>query len=231
MGKRNTPRTQNASGARKNRKARGVGKRAGLSRDAILDSALLVVQGQGLDKLTVRRLAQEAGVSPMAVYHYFDDKEEIILGVIDRVVADAAVTEHGVDPADWQDWLLATFHGIYRTLVLQPGVIPMLANSLLYGPAALGVLDEVMKILRSAGFDAQTTARGFHALVSYTVGAAQLQAGAAGKGAALFDASRESTEAFEHLVENSGDLLALAASDPFAHGFRLFLAGLVVADA
>lgn len=168
----------------------------------------------------------------MAVYYYFEDKEEILLGVIDRVVAHATVTEHGTDPADWQAWLLATFHGIYRTLVAQPGVIPLLANSLFYGPAALGVLDQVLRVLRTAGFDGNMASHGVHALVSYTVGAAQLQAGAGGKGEALFDASFESvdTSTVPHLIENSEELLGLTRSDPFPKGFRLLLAGLEQGD-
>jgi AcrR family transcriptional regulator len=184
--------------------ARGRTRRGALSRDGILEAALAVAQREGVDALSIRKLAGELGVTPMAVYHHVPNKQEILVGVIDRVVGEAAVTVHGVSRAQWRDWLRATFGAMYRALCAQPGVIPLLGRSLRVGPSAGAVLDEVLDVLQAAGLDRPAAARGFQALMSYTLGSAGL---------------RDVTE----LVE---DLAAPTASEAFAEGFEIVLAGL-----
>jgi len=150
-------------------------RRSPLSRGAIQEAALAVARREGVEALSIRKLAAELGVTPMAVYHHVHNKQEILVGVIDRVVGEAAVTAHAVPRERPRDWLRATFAAMYRALLEQPGVIPLLGNSLRVGPSALSVLDEVLGVLCRAGLDRPTSVRGFHALMSYTVGAAGLQ--------------------------------------------------------
>src|ERR1044072_6481479 len=58
-----------------------------LSRDAILDRALAVADAEGIDAVSVRRLARELGVTPMALYWHFDDKNALLYALGDRLLA------------------------------------------------------------------------------------------------------------------------------------------------
>ena len=62
-----------------------------LSRDAILDRALAIADADGVDALSVRRLARELGVTPMALYWHFENKEALLHALGDRLLA-------GIDP-------------------------------------------------------------------------------------------------------------------------------------
>ncbi len=63
----------------------GEAERTKLSRAAVVDRALELADTDGLDALTIRRLATELGVTPMALYWHFRSKEELIAGLADRV--------------------------------------------------------------------------------------------------------------------------------------------------
>ena len=58
-----------------------------LSRDAILDRALAIADADGVDALSVRRLARELGVTPMALYWHFENKEALLHALGDRLLA------------------------------------------------------------------------------------------------------------------------------------------------
>src|SRR5215217_2964767 len=64
-----------------------------LSRDRVLLAALAVADEGGLDRLTMRSLAQRLGAKPMSVYHYVANKEEILDGLVDLVFAEIELPE------------------------------------------------------------------------------------------------------------------------------------------
>jgi AcrR family transcriptional regulator len=71
-----------------------------LSRATVAEHALKLADSEGLDSVTIRRLAQELGVTPMALYWHFKNKDELMLGIADHVLAGVKATR---DPAD--QWL------------------------------------------------------------------------------------------------------------------------------
>jgi AcrR family transcriptional regulator len=71
-----------------------------LTRAAVLDRALKLADAEGLEAVTIRRLAQELGVTPMALYWHFKNKEQLLVGMLDTVFGQVTAD---VDPADrWQ---------------------------------------------------------------------------------------------------------------------------------
>ena len=87
------------------------GSRARLSKRAVTDRALKLADADGLDTLTIRKLAQDLGVTPMALYWHFRSKEDLLEGVAERVWDEIDVN---VDPAaPWPDQLA----GILKSLV------------------------------------------------------------------------------------------------------------------
>src|SRR4051812_21571045 len=75
-------------------------ERTRLSRERIVEAALAVVARDGLEALSMRRLAQELDVWPMSVYRYFRDKEELLDAVVDGATDDVVPASMG---GTWRD--------------------------------------------------------------------------------------------------------------------------------
>jgi AcrR family transcriptional regulator len=84
---------------------RGRGRGAALSLDQIAEVALAIADAEGLDAVSIRRIARELGSGAMSLYHYFDSRDELLDLMADRVAADMVVP--GELPADWRDALKA----------------------------------------------------------------------------------------------------------------------------
>ncbi|MCA9534492.1 MAG: TetR/AcrR family transcriptional regulator C-terminal domain-containing protein [Myxococcales bacterium] len=150
--------------------------RGRLSRERILEDALRIVDSEGLQGLTIRRLAQELDVTPMAVYRHFKNKTDILDGLIELVIAEGQATEH--DTEGWQAWIEVTFLRMRASLLQHPGVLPLLGSSASYGLQSLRITERLLGKLRGAGLGADAVARGLHLLVSYTLGAVAIEVAA-----------------------------------------------------
>src|SRR6476660_2854518 len=74
-------------------------RRAPLSRDRVLDAAVGLADEAGIESLSMRRLAQELGVVPMALYKHVASKDELLDGMVDAIVAEI---DPPVRDADWR---------------------------------------------------------------------------------------------------------------------------------
>lgn len=102
-----------------------------LSVDRVLDAALAIIDADGLDKLSMRRLGAALGVDPMAVYHHVPNKRAIVAAVVRRVL-EAMPQPTPTDP--WEQ-RVHSWAGALRALVLAH---PALAHEILVDPAAAG---------------------------------------------------------------------------------------------
>jgi len=163
---------------RLSRRTSGSTTRTALSREALLEAGLRIARREDLGKLTLKKLADEFGVTPMAVYRHFRNKAEIIDGVLDLFVREAAVTEHqgAENPEDWKRWTRLTFDRMRRALLETPSVIPFLGTSYSFGPGAMAVLEETLAVLRNAGLSERAAVEAFLTLASYTIGAVGFEA-------------------------------------------------------
>jgi TetR/AcrR family transcriptional regulator, tetracycline repressor protein len=131
--------------------------RTRLSKAAVVDRALALSDAEGLDALTMRRLAAELGVTPMALYWHFRGKEELLEGLADRLWAgiDTDVDE----AAPWPEQLRGLLASLLRVLREHPS-----ASSLLLegekrnSEAALVAIETTLGVLHRAGFDPEQAA-------------------------------------------------------------------------
>lgn len=140
--------------------------RSRLSRAAVTDRALALADAAGLDAVTIRRLASELGVSPMALYWHFRSKEELLAALADRVWAqiDTAVDNLAPWPRQLRD-LLESGVRVLREHPAAPALL--LADEKMTGDAALAATETTLDVLRRAGFDpAQAAAIARNALFS-----------------------------------------------------------------
>ena len=142
-----------------------------LSREGIVSAALALVDAEGLDALSTRRLAAELGVSGPSLYNHVATKDELIDAVVDSVVAGVdvsafeglavdggATSPAGAPAADadgepaWRS-ALATWARSYRAaLAAHPNVVPALAQGTGRRPAQLRIADAVFGGLVDAGW-------------------------------------------------------------------------------
>ncbi|SEG81490.1 regulatory protein, tetR family [Thermomonospora echinospora] len=143
-----------------------------LSRDRIIEAALHIVDGQGLGRLTMRRLGDALEVEAMAIYHHLPrGKEELLDGLVAHVAVHPAPTRAA---GDWQA-VLRRWAGDYRArLLTHAGVLPLVVTR--RNPAALGgTAASLREVLRQAGLTEQAAADGAHALLGYVIGHAALE--------------------------------------------------------
>src|SRR3954470_20928695 len=143
-----------------------------LSRDRILRVALELIERDGLSGLSMRRLAQELDVWPMAVYHYFRDKGELL----DAIAASTAASVDLPTAGDsWREQLRALLKGAHEAMARDPaGMGGSLARAFLT-PEALRLSESALAILVRAGLPKREAASVWRMLWSYTYGFAMFE--------------------------------------------------------
>ncbi|MGH3666923.1 MAG: TetR/AcrR family transcriptional regulator [Acidimicrobiia bacterium] len=145
----------------------GVQERVPLSRERVLRTAVTIADAKGHSGLTMRSLASELGVKPMALYHHFANKEEILDGLIDLVFG-----EIDLPPTDsvWRDAIRHRAIAARQVLSNHAWAIPLMESRTNPGPATLRQHDAVIGTFRRAGFSVQLTAHAYSLVDSYVYG-------------------------------------------------------------
>jgi TetR/AcrR family transcriptional regulator, tetracycline repressor protein len=125
--------------------------RTRLSKAAVVEHALALADTQGVDALTIRKLAQELGVTPMALYWHFRSKEELLAALGDRVWTEMDLT---LDPAaDWTQQLRGLLESLVAMLRAHPSASQLLLlGEKLRGEASLQAAEVSLDVLRRGGF-------------------------------------------------------------------------------
>ncbi|MFD4244790.1 TetR/AcrR family transcriptional regulator [Streptomyces sp. NPDC058525] len=140
-----------------------------LSRARIVEAAGALVDAEGLEAVSTRRLAAALGVSGPSLYNHFRTKDEILDAVADAVSArvDLSMFEPG-RRLDWRDALHAWAHSYRDALSDHPNIVPVLARGPGRRPAGLRLADAVFGAMTEAGWPpAQATRIG--ALMRYFI--------------------------------------------------------------
>jgi AcrR family transcriptional regulator len=193
---------------------------SGLSRERILEVALDIAEREGIEALSMRRLAQELDVWPMSVYRYFQDKDALL----DAMAADGVEQVTPPEGDTWRAQMHALLDEAQRTLAASPGLAARLPRAFL-GEGALKLPETGLAILGGAGFGPDEAASAWRALWSYTYGFATFRAESArGVRAAVAALPEDSYPA----LAAAGDALADALSDAaeFAVGLDRLMDGL-----
>jgi len=153
---------------------RGAGQRAGLTRELVLAAARRIADTEGVDRLTMRRLAAELGVLPNALYTYVPDKEALLDALIDDLLA--GVEADGPADGDWRDGLARVMDSSRRLLLAHPQLVPVFLTRPGMGPNAVRLGEITFGLLRRGGLEGERAVEAFRVLLIYSLGFAAFQA-------------------------------------------------------
>jgi TetR/AcrR family transcriptional regulator, tetracycline repressor protein len=123
-----------------------------LSRESLAAGALDLADREGLEAVTIRRLAQEHSVTPMALYWHFKDKDAVLDGIAERIFASVQLPEPTAEA--WDVQLREVLLTVLAAIRPHPLAAELLAPRVMKSEAGLVLAERVIGMLRAAGFSA-----------------------------------------------------------------------------
>ncbi|NKY30173.1 TetR/AcrR family transcriptional regulator [Nocardia gamkensis] len=207
-----------------------TGRPARISRADIVAAANAVIEADGVEKLTMRRLATELGCTPMALYHHVRDKEDLLRLLLndyaDRVVWPDL-------PEEPRQRVRVAARAMRDVLATRPWVVEILAADDLLGVSALWVTESIVDGFVAGGLPLERAVRAYRAIWHYTAGNLIVRARSARRAAEDRPTFRAQVfadldaDAYPRLAALGSDYLSLAAEDTYELGLDALIEGLL----
>ena len=140
-------------------------RRRPLNRERILAAALELVDEQGIDALSMRKLGQSLGYEAMSLYNHVANKDDLLDGILDLVLAEMEPP----DPEGGLPAIRASALSAHEALKRHPWAATMLMSARIR-PARIDYMEGLLACLRGAGFSAETTYTAYHVLDAHIIG-------------------------------------------------------------
>jgi TetR/AcrR family transcriptional regulator, tetracycline repressor protein len=144
-----------------------IGRPPRLTSSLVVAEARRIGAEQGVEGLTMRRLADALGVAPNALYTYFPNKASILDAVLDDLLGDV---ERPRTRTRWVGGLVSAMSSYRRLLLTQPGLIALTVSRPMLGRNALRLREDMLTLLRRGALDDAAAVNAFLALFAYTTG-------------------------------------------------------------
>ena len=131
-------------------------RREPLSRHDIVEAAVRIVDSEGVDALTVRRLAQELSTGSASLYWHISGKDELGELVYDRIMGEIRLPE--TDPTHWEEQLKDVARQVYRVMLSHNDAVRLSLGRVGLGPNMLRLIEWLLDLLRRAGIPDQPAA-------------------------------------------------------------------------
>src|ERR1700761_2583498 len=207
--------------------------KAPLSEDAILDTAMRVLREEGLDAVTMRRLATELDTGPASLYVYIRNREELLNAMLDRVGTMVPLEEP--DPSRWREQIHRMVDGVLRVMEEHRGIARVAVANVPTGENSLRFADNLAGVLLAGGVSPRDAAWACDILPLITVASAvetatyqergDEQVEVAGEIAEVF--STLSADRYPHLARYGDELVSGDGNERFRFAIDTFLDGLV----
>ncbi|MFI6503938.1 TetR/AcrR family transcriptional regulator [Nonomuraea typhae] len=203
--------------------------RGALDRETVVAAALAIADRDGLSGVTMARVAEALGGSPMSLYRHLSDKQELL-----DAVADLALSESpriAQDKRPWRVRLEEFALESRRNALRHPALIEIHLENSVRGPGAAAVGLDVIALLHEAGFDGDASIRGFMVLRNHILGAMAWEISRFRGGGEEFAHKVEHTFVHEDTPADSplrrlGEVLSVDPEAQFTFGVRCLLDGL-----
>jgi AcrR family transcriptional regulator len=200
-------------------------KREPLSRRRVVDAALELVDREGIDALTMRRLGRELGVEAMSLYEYTSGKDELVVAVAERLLEELELPLPRT--GGWKERIRGVVRAWLRLAERHPNAFPLLYRERPFAARDLLFPEEIYDALREAGFDEAATVRAYGAIALFVNGALMRGSPAtSGTSSRWDDVPPFDADEFPRIAELLPHAHSLAWQTLFDRGLDLLLAGL-----
>ncbi|MFJ2868682.1 TetR/AcrR family transcriptional regulator [Kitasatospora sp. NPDC087314] len=209
-----------------------------ISREQVVEAARRIVTDEGVDRLTMRRLATEIGSTPMALYHHVRNREQLLVLLLDDYAARTLRRPEppAGPPADPRERVLASAAAIHEALSGCPWIVEVLTADDLMSTSALWFVEQIVDGLTACGLTPERAVHGYRAIWYYTVGEMVVRA-AAGRRRADDERATYREQVFGGLDPDELPRLAqvadrwaeLTTDDTYLDGLRALVDGLLAA--
>jgi AcrR family transcriptional regulator len=145
-------------------------RRAPLTKERVLQAAVVLADRDGIEALSMRKLGQELGVEAMALYRHVRNKDDLLDGVVDAVVGEI---ELPYPSRDWKDAMRTLVLSARQVMLRHPWAPRVILDRPTVGPATLRHIDAVLGILSAGGFSIEMAHHALHVLGSRILGFTQ----------------------------------------------------------
>jgi AcrR family transcriptional regulator len=146
-------------------------------------AGIALADRDGIESISMRKLAQELGVEAMSIYTHVRNKDDLLDGMVDAVIGQIPTTADGADSADgtvdsaadadWATTLRQMALAARAVILTHPWAPPVIESRTAPGPATLRYIDTVLSVLRKGGFTVAQTHHALHILGSRLLGFTQ----------------------------------------------------------
>jgi AcrR family transcriptional regulator len=200
-----------------------------LTPDQLASAALAVLDRAGLAGLTMRTVAKELGMSTMALYRYVRDRDELERLVVEHVLGGVDTTPPSgsaeLDPT-WQERIETMVGRVRAAVGAHPAVVPLTMIHRHRSPAILRWSETVVGILTEAGFDGPRRVIALRGLLSYVIGAIQLEHLGPLSGPGTVAIAELPRDAFPYMAETARYARSVGPAEEFSGGLAILLRGL-----
>jgi AcrR family transcriptional regulator len=204
------------------------GSTPGLSRNRVLGEALSLVDEEGVEEVSMRRLARRLGVDPMSLYNHVDNKDAILDGITELILAS---TEFPAPTSDLRADLVELARAFRRTMLRHPRAAQLVLTRQLSSSQALAPVEIVLTTLRRAGLSPQDAVHAMRTFLAFLIGTLmrEVSAGPAGDAEAIRSRQAQLAESGLPMVVEAAPYLAARDHEAeFEFGLRVLLEALEV---
>lgn len=198
--------------------------RAPLDRDRIARTALDIIDTQGIEQLTMRRLGAELGVEAMALYHYFQNKDSLLDGILD-VLLEQMVKSLPVGGTPLEQ-LRHNFLAMRQIAINHPQAFVSVLSRRFRNQRALNFFEGVLRHFHAAGLNAEQSARYYRVLSNFTLGGGLVEVGSDRLASPALSALHVDPDKYPMASAVMPHLHSAGADATFRFGLDLILAAL-----
>jgi AcrR family transcriptional regulator len=199
-------------------------RRRSLTPEQIAEAALAVIDEAGLAALTMRAVAGRLGMGTMSLYRYVDDREQLECLVVESVLGRVDLTPPEGTP--WREQLAALVERVRTAVSAHPEMVPLTLTHRQSSNSSLRWAEAMLGILTAAGIDGERRVIALRSLLSYLVGAIQLDHLGSLSGEGTRTIANLSPDEFPHLTETAKQGRQISPEDEIRRGLMIVVTGL-----
>jgi len=143
-------------------------QREPLSRERILQTALRIVDEEGLEGLSMRRIASDLNATPMALYNHVPNKDALLAGVVGLLLDELDLSR--LDPSDPPAALKVGFGEFRKAVLRHPNLLPIMCRKGDFTPDSMRPVELALSLLRAMGFSEEEAIQAHWAMTGMTIG-------------------------------------------------------------